>query len=104
MFFTGITSLTPEGRVSRGHQARSLFRRRDTKTEATGGQSVSGSFLVSPTDINLHLVLVIKYMISLAIASALEDFNSPKTYSLVPPDEADGDWNNSHVFLSCRQL
>ena len=66
--------------------------------------SVSGSFLVSPTDINLHLVLVIKYMISLAIASALEDFNSPKTYSLVPPDEADGDWNNSHVFLSFASL
>ena len=67
-------------------------------------KSVSGSFLVSPTDISLHLVLIIKYMISLAIDSALEDFNFPKTYSLVPPDEADGDWNNSHVFLSCRQL
>lgn len=66
--------------------------------------SVSGSFFVSPADTSLHLVLVIKFMISLATASALEDFNSPKTYSLVPPDEADGDWNNSHIFLSCRQL
>lgn len=66
--------------------------------------SISGSFLVLPTDINLHLVLVIEYMISLATAAALEDFNSPKTYNFVPPDKTGGDWNNSHVFLSCRQL
>ena len=35
VFSTGISSLTPERRVSRGHQALSLFRRRDAKTEAT---------------------------------------------------------------------